>query len=151
MTKVKVGERPVTFKRTVKFPLLEGGEGAIEMIYKYRSRTEYGDFVDSWQESRTAKADAQAQEQKRTYDAAVKAATEAGEEPPPFPVIKSGDFQRKVSEAMADFIVEIAEGWDLEKPFCAASVLELADTRPAAAEAIQSAYRVALTEGRLGN
>jgi len=46
MAKIKLGSRPKSFKRTVKVPMLEGTEGTIEMIYKYRTRSEFGVFID---------------------------------------------------------------------------------------------------------
>lgn len=148
---VKLGARPKSFKAVVKFPLLEGEEGAIEVVYRYRTRTEYGTFVDDWQRTRKVRAEAQAEQMARDHEAAVKAAAETGAAPPDPLAMGSGEFQRKVAEAMSDFLLEIVEAWNLETPFNAQSAQQLCDELPAAAVEIQNTYRTALTEGRLGN
>ena len=51
MAKIKLGNRPKNFKRIVKFQMLEGGEGAIECVYKYRTRKEFGEFIDGIMEA----------------------------------------------------------------------------------------------------
>jgi hypothetical protein len=151
MPKIKLGTRPTSFKHTVKFQMLDGQEGAIEMIYKYRSRTEFGDFVDQWQRTRKEKAQQEDQERARAHEAAVKAAADAGQPAPELELPGSGEFQRKLAAAVAEFILEIADGWDLDEPFNLENVLQLADTIPQAAQKIQMDYHTALTEGRLGN
>ena len=50
-TKIKLGSRPKSFTRIVKFPMLEGGEGSIECTFKYRTRSEFGVFIDALVES----------------------------------------------------------------------------------------------------
>ena len=47
MAKIKLGNAPENFKRTVTFPLLDGTEGQIECVFKYRTRTQFGALVDS--------------------------------------------------------------------------------------------------------
>ena len=46
MAKIKLGNRPKNFKRTVSFDMLDGTKGTIECIFKYRTRSEFGAFVD---------------------------------------------------------------------------------------------------------
>jgi hypothetical protein len=46
MAKITLGKRPKHFKRTLTVPMLEGGEGQIEISFIYRTRTEFGAFVD---------------------------------------------------------------------------------------------------------
>ncbi len=128
MAKVKLGDRPKTFKRTVKFPMLDGSEGQIEMIYTYRTRTEYGKMID---EIIKASSDAVP----ATGDAFSMASAMAAN-----------------SQSAADHIMLAAEGWNLEdQEFSLEKILQLADEIPAAAAAIIEGYRVGCTEGRLGN
>ena len=54
-SKIKLGNRPKSFKRIVTFDMLEGGKGSIECIYKYRTRSEFGVFVDALMEAAGAK------------------------------------------------------------------------------------------------
>ena len=44
---IKLGARPKNFVRTVTFALPEGGEGRIACTYRYRTRTQFGEFVDA--------------------------------------------------------------------------------------------------------
>ncbi len=47
-TQVILGTRPARFKSfSVKFPMPEGGEGQIMATYKYRTREEYGEWLDA--------------------------------------------------------------------------------------------------------
>jgi hypothetical protein len=129
--KIKLGERPKNFKKLVKFPLLDGTEGAITCVYKYRTRSEFGAFIDGVVEA-----------------AQLKPALDAnGEAKSP----SMAELMEKTAGANADYILKVIEGWDLEETLSHASVQELSDTYPAAAAAIMETYRAAITEGRLGN
>jgi len=139
MAKIILGERPKNFKLRVTFKLLDGSEGKIELTSRYRTRTEYAVFVDA-----AVKASREAAETalKRAI-----AAAEKGEE-------VAGGMQQslaKVDEDNVQFILGAAEDWDLDQPFDLANVRQLADEYPQAVSAIVDAYRVACTEGRLGN
>jgi hypothetical protein len=46
MAKIVLGSRPKNFKSLVTIPMLEGGEGTIEVSYIYRTRTEFGKLID---------------------------------------------------------------------------------------------------------
>jgi len=151
MAKIKLGERPKSFKHTVTFPMLDGSKGNIEVTYKYRTRTEYGTFLDDWRKRRKAMLEADQAQEQQARDAAAKAAAEAGQEPPA-QEFSTGDAQRKISEASADFLLEIAEGWNGDDiPFERDGLEQLADDLPAAVAAMQDADWLAITEGRLGN
>lgn len=127
MAKVKLGDRPKTFKRMVKFPMLDGTEGAIEMIYTYRTRTEYGKMIDE----------------------IIKA---SGAATPPGDSFSMEAMMSANSESAADHIMKAAEGWNLEdQAFSRENVTQLADEIPAAAAAIIEGYRIGCTEGRSGN
>lgn len=127
MAKIKLGARPANFTSVVKFPLLEGGEGSIEVKFKYRTRVEFGKFID------------------RLMDA-------AGEKPK-----AEGDkfsmavLMEKTAGSNADYILDVVDGWNLDEDLTRANVQQLANEIPAAATAIMETYRTATTEGRLGN
>lgn len=131
MAKFKLGQRPKNFPKTVKFPMHDGSEGEIRVDYKYRTRTEYGAFVDA------------------VY--ADKAAWEDGQ-----PAGGGGDFTMaaemdKSAERNVAYVLQIADGWSLDEPFGADALRQLADEMPSAVLAIITEYRLAVTEGRLGN
>ena len=130
MAKVILGKRPKNFKATVKFPMLEGGEGSVEMSYIYRTRTEFGTFIDELMN-----------------DAGVKPASQDAEDVK-FSLALALE---KTKESNADYIMQVADGWNLDVDFSRANVAQLCDELPGAAMEIMNKYRAAITEGRLGN
>lgn len=140
MAKIKLGGRPKNFKHklTVEYIDEDGKftKGEIEMIYKYRTRTEFGEFLDEL--FGAAKVTPQGQ----TDDDVVLSLAEA---------------LAKTRDTNADYILKIAEGWDLidqdKHPveFTRANVAQLCDELPGVAMSIINVYRSAITEGRLGN
>lgn len=151
MAKITLGSTPKTFQHAVTFPMLDGTEGTIELTFKYRTRTEYGAFVDAWRKQREARSTADVQAKLQAHEEAVKQAKEAGTEPPSIELLPQAELQTAVVEGTADYILLIAEGWNLDEPFSMANVRQLCDEVPSAGPAITDAYRVALTEARLGN
>ena len=128
MAKIKLGSRPKSFKRIVKVPMLDGSEGSIEVVYKYRTRSEFGVLIDAIREASGLKS-------KPDDDAKFSLA----------------DLMEKTKESNADYIFKVAEGWNLDEEFTLANVAQLCDELPGAASAIMETYRIAVTEGRLGN
>lgn len=129
-SKIKLGSRPKNFKRKITVPMLDGSTGAIEVSYLYRTRSEFGAFIDELFES-----------------GGVKPAS-ASEEDVRFSLKSVLDQSR---DKNADYILKIVDGWDLDEDFGRAAVVQLCDELPGAALAIIEQYRTAITEGRLGN
>lgn len=129
MAKIKLGARPKNFTAPVKFQMLDGTDAAIEVTFRYRTRTEFGAFLDEiYAENNVAKPDADDDKSsllERAYQSGV--------------------------ERHADQIMRAAEGWSLDEAFDAENVQALCDEFPAAALAIMSVYQHAINEGRLGN
>lgn len=129
MPKIKLGARPKSFDYTIRIPLPEGGEGTLPLTYRYRTRTEFGEFIDNLMDK-----------------AGVKKPTE---------VEQLGGSLRQAMEAVrdgaADYIMQIVDGWALDEEFNHTNVQQLCDELPAAATEIVERYRLACTEGRLGN
>ena len=128
--KIKLGARPANFSRAVRFPMPEGDEGVIQCLYKYRSKTQFGSFIDTFVERGRTK---------------VAASQPAGAE------LNNEVFQASTVEANAEYLLEILDGWDLDEPLSLASLKQLADEVPGAVSAIIDDYRAACVEGRLGN
>ena len=135
MAKIKVGSRPKHFPAKLTVLLPEGGEGTIELQYVYRTRKEFGAFVDELLES-------------AGVPAPMPQASEAGEEALKFSVRLA--IERTI-DTNADYIMKIVSGWNLDEPFSREAVVQLCDELPGAALAIIERYRAAVTEGRLGN
>jgi hypothetical protein len=127
MSKIKLGNRPKSFTKIVKFDMLEGGKGSIECAFKYRTRTEFGVFIDEL-----------------VSDAGVK--TEASDDK-----FSMSELMQKTAGSNAKYLLQVLEGWNLDEDLTLANAQQLADELPAAAAAIMETYRMAVTEGRLGN
>lgn len=130
MAKIKLGSRPKNFKRSITVTLPEGGKGTVEMSYIYRTRSEFGAFVDELFSS-----------------AGVKPASQSDED------VKFSlkDALEKTRDQNADYILLIADGWNLDEDFTKANIAQLCDELPGAAMEIINTYRQAVTEGVLGN
>jgi len=128
MAKIKLGATPKNFKKTVTFPMLDGSTGSIEITYRYRTRTDFGLFIDELMES-----------------AKVKAPKDADAE------FSMADLMEKTAGSNADYVLQVVDGWNLDEDLTHGNVQQLADEMPAAVNAIMETYRVAVTEGRLGN
>lgn len=138
MTTITLGARPKSFKRVVHFPMLDGTPGSIEVSYKYRTRTEFGAFIDGI----VAKAQAASDARQTTQQAA------SGSVVDDMTMVR---IMVKTAQANADYLLDVLDGWGLDVPFNAENVRILSDQYPAATMAIMEAYRAAITEGRLGN
>ena len=108
--------------------MLDGSEGSIEVTFKYRTRSEFGVFIDSITEAAGIKS-------KADEDAKFSLA----------------DLMEKTKESNADYLFKVIEGWNLDEEFTLPNVAQLCDELPGAASAIMETYRLAVTEGRLGN
>ena len=128
MAKIKLGTCPKSFPHTVKVQMLDGTEGTIECSFKYRTRTEYGAFIDEL-------ADV----------AGVKLSADDGAK------FSMRDLMEKTKEANADYILKVVDGWNLDVDFNRANVAQLCDELPGVAAKIMETYRTAISDGRLGN
>ncbi|OZI44482.1 hypothetical protein CEK29_07050 [Bordetella genomosp. 5] len=126
MAKIVLGKRPKSFTRKVTFPMLDGTEGVINCVFKYRTKTEFGELLDK-------------------LGANVGAAVDTEK---PFSL---SDFYGGVNKKNAEHLLQILEGWDVEADLTSESVEQLADELPAAGAAIAHAYQLGIVEGRLGN
>lgn len=140
MAKIILGNRPKSFARTVNFQQVDGSPGSIGLTFKYRTRTEFGDFVDQIRAEIDAKA---ATEMDQLKDLAAKKQ--------PILELSQKEILRRETETNVGYIMGFVEGWDLDVAFDRAAVLQLGDEVPAAIPAIIDSYRDAIVDGRLGN
>lgn len=136
MAKITLGKRPKNFKKTISVQMLDGTTGTVECVFKYRTKKEYGEFIDGITEA--ARAAEKAKETPKAEEAEVK----------PFSL---AEYLEKSVDAGADYILQILEGWNLDVELSKEAVEDLANEFPGAAAAIIETYRTAVTEGRLGN
>lgn len=124
MAKISLGKAPKTFTSTVRVPMLDGTEGVIECVFKYRTLTEYGAFIDG------LKAEAGADLTDPSSLAEVLSRTRD----------KNGAY-----------LLKILDGWNLDQDLSPETAQQLCDELPGALTAIVDAYRAAVVEGRRGN
>lgn len=129
--KITLGSRPKTFKRQVRVPLHEGAEGQIEVHYRYRTRSEFGQFVDDM--VRAANVQAPASQAEADVAFSMRAAMAA------------------TRDQNADYLLQILDSWSLDEPLTLDNLRQLCDELPGAARALMDDYRSACIEGRLGN
>ncbi len=128
MAKITLGKRPANFKRTLSFPMLDGTTGSMEVTYKYRTRKEFGVFIDGILEAAGEKG-GPAEDEK-------------------FSMAK---LMEKTAGTNADYVLQVIEGWNLDVELTRNAIEQLADEIPAAVNTVMETYRLAITEGRLGN
>lgn len=134
MAKIVLGKTPKAFKRTVTVDMLDGSKGSIECEFKYRTRTEFGAFLDSV-----------------FADAGVKPKdTPKGEEEETVKVLIA-EVMAKTRDTNADYLIQVLDGWNLDDELNKSNLQQLCDEFPGVANSIMETYRVAVTEGRLGN
>lgn len=133
MSKIILGKTPKTFAPVaVKFPMPDGTEGVIQTTFKYRTRMQYGEFLNEvFEVNKSAEVVSDAKE---------------GDEQRDFQKI-FGETRDKTAARLAMAI----DSWDLDVELNQESLQQLADELPAAVVALQSAYETACTVGRLGN
>lgn len=149
--KVRLGKRPAQFKTiAVKFPMPDGTEGVINVAFKYRTREEFGAWLDELMALSKARAEAQAgQASGPVY---------LEDEPVEATQFSMADMFHGMDFAAADHLTGCVLSWDLESPDgsgIAEISLEvgkqLASELPAAVSALMDRYRDACRDGRLGN
>src|SRR5690606_33172754 len=132
MAKIKLGNRPKTFKPvTLTVALPEGGEGKFQVTYKYFTKTESGKLIDG------LIADA------RKEDESV-----AGQESPEFSMEAVMNRNR---DGNAAYILKVLDAWSLDEDLTLENLQQLDDELPAATIAIMDGFRNATQQGRLGN
>ena len=133
MAKITLGKRSQFIETTISGTLPDGAPGTIRAKYRYRTRVEFGQMIDQ----RMAEAQAK-----------TKAAADTDAAPADFSV---ATMQRQARDANAAYLLDILDGWDLSDEVNLETATQLCDEFPGMAQALIDGYRLAVTEGRLGN
>jgi hypothetical protein len=134
--KIKLGNNPKTFEKAVDIILLNGDVAPLRIKYKYRTRSEFAKMVDEDIAAGRAREEASKVEAKDGAESKV---------------TTIADLFAKVDEGSADYVLRIAEGWDLDDEFTKENLVKLEDENPGALEAISILYRNAVAEVRRKN
>jgi len=126
MSTIKLGVTPKSFKRVVKFDMLDGSIGMIEADFRYRTRDEFGKFIDQM-------------------------VKDSGVAPEQVEGLGMSGLMSRTTDQNGRYLIEILEGWNLPEPLTIDKTRQLANEIPAAAAALMETYRSAIAEGRLGN
>lgn len=126
MAKIKLGTPPESFTKEVSCTLLDGSIGTIECEFVYRTRTEYGKFVDE------------------LFGA-------IDETPPEDGKFSMEKVMQKNRDKGAEYLRKAIKRWNLDRELDRDALLQLSDEVPAMVSAIVETYRTACEQGRLGN
>ena len=130
MAKIILGKRPESFPKKLSVLLPTGETGDITVTYKYRTREEFAEFVDSIFKASAVTPAGKTDEEVR---------------------FSLAEALAKSTEANTDYILQVATGWDLDAEFSRDAVKQLCNELPGVAVAVIETYRQACVEGRLGN
>lgn len=123
---IVLGKRPDGLPDTLTITLPDGSDGLLPVTFKYRTRTEFGEFLDSI----------------------------FGTTPPEFDGTSknaAANQQRGTTQYNGQYIFGCLKGWGLDAPFTLQNCIQLADELPGVAQALMNRYRQLTIEGRLGN
>lgn len=123
---IVLGKKPDGIPDTLKIKLPDGTDGLLPVTFKYRTRTEFGEFLDGV----------------------------FGTEPPEFDgtaKTAAQQQQRATVQLNGQYIHGCLKDWGLDAPFTLQACIQLADELPAAVQEIMDTYRRLTVEGRRGN
>lgn len=127
-TVIKLGATPKVFKQIpVKFTLPDGGDGAIPVVFKYRTRSGYALYLND------------------LY------ATSEAEKPPEGAKLDFVELFAKGGEKTVSQLLNCVESWVFDYDLTKENLTQMQDEIPAAIAAMGEAYRAACVEGKLGN
>ena len=123
---IVLGKRPDGLPDTLTIKMPDGTDGLLPVTFKYRTRTEFGEFLDSI----------------------------FGVTPPDFDGTAknaAANQQRGTAQYNGQYIFGCLKDWGLDAPFTLQACIQLADELPGVAQAVMNRYRKLSIEGRLGN
>jgi len=126
--KTTLGKRPQNFKSiTVKFTMPDGSAGSIPTVFKYRTRSEFGAYLN------------------QLFD------TSGAEKPIADEVPDFVALFLKAGEKTVFNLLDSINSWDFEHELNKDTLTQMGDEIPASLAAFSEAYRAACVEGKLGN
>jgi hypothetical protein len=145
MAKIQLGKTPTHFKKKVPIVLVTGAVAEIEFNFVYRTRKQFAELIDeklAQDLEYAAQADRDA--------AAAEALARTDQENT---VVRRAvaDWYAEADKSAAQFVLKIANGWDLDDPFTEETLVQLQNEHPGALEAVTAIYRGAVGEARVKN
>lgn len=128
MAKLILGKTPANFKPiNVKFTAPDGEDDQIKVTFKYKTRSQFAEFLNKLFAS--------------SKEAPKEEATE----------LDFLELYKKSGDKTVEQLSEIIVAWDFEEDPTPGALRQLHDQAPAAVAAITAAFASACNEGRLGN
>lgn len=140
--KVKLGNTPKNFTKTVDVVLLNGTVAGIDISYIYRTRAQFAELFDQRIAKEAELAEQAKLDEADAGSADADAVAGAANKKTMVEWFKIADADN------AKYILEIADGWDLDEPFTEQSLLQLEDENPGALASIAAIYSKAVAEVR---
>lgn len=134
-----LGKRPETITSTVSLTIPDGSINPIKCKFKYRTRTEFGQFWDSLSEPKP---------QAPAPDAGQEQQEQPATQPERVTFAAALDNANRIN---VDHTLQFLVGWNLDCDLSPENLSQLFDEVPAAASELFEAYRAAMVQGRLGN
>lgn len=134
-----LGKRPEFIPATVSLTMPTGEINIIECKFKYRTRSEFGQFWDSLTETNPQVPASNASQEQPEQPAA---------QPERLTFSAALD---KANRINVDHTLQFLLGWNLDHELNPENLGQLFDEVPAAASELFEAYRAAVVQGRLGN
>ncbi|MFZ6801927.1 phage tail assembly chaperone [Undibacterium sp. Di24W] len=132
------GTAPETFKRNVEVIDIEGNVSEIEFTFKYRTKKQFAALLDEGVKAAKAEHAAADSESEKTGIDSI-----------------SDQFYSELCEKndkkSAEYVLKIAQGWDVANEFCVTSLLDLENRFPGALQSTAQTYAKAVSEVRTKN
>jgi hypothetical protein len=144
-TKFKLGAPPRNFAKTIELVQHDGNVIEIAFSLIYRTRTGLAELMDHKFSEQQAAVKAAALPP-ADQDAETEVAAEVEAKP-----ISVAEIVRKNDGELADWVMRLVDGWDLDEPFNKVNLLKLEDQFPGTMGLIDAAYNKAVMERRVKN
>jgi hypothetical protein len=138
---IVLGKAPKSFKEQVHFIAVTGVQEFVEFEFKYRTKAEFGEFVDNMVKKAGEAAAKEAEANAKALKSKAKAETTQS--------LKSYFETEDANDAA--YMLECAIGWDLAEPFNLANVQMLIAEHPNIVKAFTDKYTEIITKGRTKN
>lgn len=143
---IKLGNNPVDFKRPVQVIKFNGDKDSISFTFRYMNKRAFAAMIDERIAAERMIADAEIASLKAIQAEAEEKGVEAV-----VPPVSALDQYLKWSKREAEYILQIASGWDLTDDMSVENLQQLEDEFPGALDEIQNVFKKSITDVRVKN
>lgn len=143
---IKLGNNPTEFKRPVHVVKFDGAKDSISFTFRYLTKRQFAEVLDERAAAERMAADEEVARLKAIQADAEERGVEAV-----LPPASALDGYLNWSKQQAEYILQIASGWDLSDELSVENLQQLEDEFPGALDEIQSVFKKAITDVRVKN